>query len=739
MESLNGKSSGAVEASRFWPGILGLCVLILLISGLCELLSSMKMHFHLAVGREKNGKTRYLNICRNLSSVDYFTHAQTHDLKGETELANLDYISCVREPSFKKLSEKVKPVLMELVECRELMDKKDYFAELVTHSHISYWSQSQMPLKVYVPDQSKTDGFASFDRNEIKRCFDQWCAIVPDRVSYKFVSSPQGADIVFTQKGRAVDLSYSRTVLAHTIPIPAGREDWAVFPSSKATIEPLRLFPDIKNHKDKRAELRHTVLLHEIGHSLGIIGHSSNASDIMFFSGAKDLSERDKETFRRIYGPGSVHRRAEEAMRALAARNDKYALFQLALQFEENGTASVQKQKQVFKLAKKAADLGMPRAVYMLGWMYHDGSGVKRDLKEAVRCFHEASEKGNAASLLALAAAYERGDGEPQDLIAAEKYLKLALRMDLARAPIAYGNFLSYEYGDKDSLERAAQFYKQHSTRDQADAIIKLALAYEHGEGVKKNQAEAKKLRKQACDLVSRLKANDAPEFYARGCCWNDIGEPEKAIADLSAAIRLKPQCVSCYLGRGSAEQSCGRNNDACADMSKALELDPDSVRAYLGRAYAYLGMGDAEACLKDVNSILERTTSPDSDRTYALIVGSVAHRLLKQESQAKSMIDEAYKLTTRTSWPGPIVRYLRHDLSEEEFLKEAMGYSRSTEVYFYSAMEQANQGQNNSAIESLRWVKENGDRSFYEYPAAIAQLERLEKNNFQGARKHSI
>lgn len=718
---------GNPARSGKWNAPVALGVLFLVSVLMVWLCFSVKMHSHIPLGAQK-GKPEFLSFVQNQNAVELFNFAVLHDREGRSDLATADYRAMLKHPTFKGFPEKIKTTMLELVDTRNALCLDDYFDEMVAHSRLSYWSQSQMPLKIYVPDQSHLDGFCDFDRREIERCFEEWCSIVPARLSFKMVDSPEHADITFVQKNSLDDLSYSKTVLAHTIPIPSGPERWCVFPASKARIEPLRFQPDVKDYSDKRAALRHTVFLHEIGHSLGLIGHSCNAADLMFFSGSGELSARDKATFRRLYEPGSVYERAERALRTQAARNDKYALVQLALQLDDNGTATQQQSKEIFQLVKRASELGSNKATLMLGWMYKDGNGVQRNLPEAVRCFHKAAEEGSPAALLALAACYERGDGEKQNLKEAEKYLKLALDLDLGRAPVAYAAFLAYQYGDTPNLEKAAEFLKRSSAKDQTEALCRLAILYEHGEGVPRDSEEAEKLREKIRKQLLHLKANDAVEYFARGCAWNDVCEPERAIADFNQAAKLNPNFRAVYLSRGAAEQSCGLLQESCQDMNKALEMDPDCVQAYLSRAYAHLGLGSPEASLADVNALLQRTSDPDSDRLYAWIVGSLACRMLGDEAGAHAMLDKAAANSSAHDWPGPIIRFLRQDINESQFMKEALGYSRSTEVHFYTAMEQVLAGKSREAMANLKWVKENGDKTFYEYPVAIEELERLQK-----------
>lgn len=709
---------------------LGLFVFVLFF--VTWLFLSVKLHLHIPLGA-KNGRQQFLSLVHNHDAVELFNFAQKHDKSGRTDQATEDYLLMLKHESFRRFPEKVKATMVELVDTRNSLCPDDYFNELISHSRVSYWSQAQMPLKIYVPDESHSDGFCDFDRTEIERCFEEWCSLVPGRLSFKMVDDPEHADINFLQKQTLQDLSYSKTVLAHTIPIPSGPERWCVFPASKARIEPLRFNPDIKDYTDPRAGLRHTVFLHEIGHSLGLIGHSCNAGDLMFFSGSADISERDKATFRRLYAPESIYERAEKALREDAAKNDKYALVQLALQLDDNGTASQEKLKEIFALVKKASDLGSNKATLMLGWIYKDGTGVKRNLPEAARCFHKAAQDGSPAALLALASCYERGDGEKQDLLTAEKYLKLALDMDIPRAPSAYASYLSYQFGDQTSQEKAATFLKHSSAKDQAEATCRLALMYEHGEGVPKDLAEAERLREKIRKQLLHLKASDAVEYFARGCAWNDVCEAERAISDFNEAIKLKPNFRAAYLARGAAEQTSGKLQDACDDLSKALELDSDCVQAYLGRAYCNLGLAKPGAAIADVNALLSRTTDPDSDRIYAWLVGAVACRMQNNEDGARAMLDKASTNSSPKIWPGPIVRFLNHKISESEFMQEALGYSRTTEVRFYTAMEQSRSGKISDAIDNLQWVKQYGDRTFYEYPAALAQLDRLQKEPSPG------
>jgi len=59
---------------------------------------------------------------------------------------------------------------------------------------------------------------------------------------------------------------------------------------------------------DKEKMLSEDICLHEVGHTLGLNGHSANPKDVMFYSMNSDnpitaLSARDKSTMARLYAP----------------------------------------------------------------------------------------------------------------------------------------------------------------------------------------------------------------------------------------------------------------------------------------------------------------------------------------------------------------------------------------------------------------------------------------------------
>ena len=62
--------------------------------------------------------------------------------------------------------------------------------------------------------------------------------------------------------------------------------------------------------------------------------------------------------------------------------------------------------KTAFQVAKPLAESGDARAMAMLGTLYQQGLGVKRDAKAAIKWLTGAAEKGNSGAQFALAVHY---------------------------------------------------------------------------------------------------------------------------------------------------------------------------------------------------------------------------------------------------------------------------------------------------------------------------------------------
>jgi tetratricopeptide (TPR) repeat protein len=91
-----------------------------------------------------------------------------------------------------------------------------------------------------------------------------------------------------------------------------------------------------------------------------------------------------------------------------------------------------------------------------------------------------------------------------------------------------------------------------------------------------------------------RLRPQDADAYLERARLrdFDRRGEPAQLIADYTQALALDPTCVTAYLQRGIAYRAALQKERALADFSQALALDPDCHEAWYQRAMTRVSLG---------------------------------------------------------------------------------------------------------------------------------------------------
>jgi hypothetical protein len=176
----------------------------------------------------------------------------------------------------------------------------DYFP-YASHEGTLRWPADKSTIKVYISSAPDTPGFKSEYAGVLADCFKQWEAACQN-VRFEFVKTAPGSDIecVWTDnsgqissplEGGAASFVHGANGISHaTITILTKGK------SSDSPLSPNQL---------------RAVCLHEIGHALGLIGHSPKPQDVMYCSVPPasvkvPLSERDKATIQKLYAMGKL-------------------------------------------------------------------------------------------------------------------------------------------------------------------------------------------------------------------------------------------------------------------------------------------------------------------------------------------------------------------------------------------------------------------------------------------------
>jgi predicted Zn-dependent protease len=172
----------------------------------------------------------------------------------------------------------------------------DDYLSIVTKEGLC-WSLADMPINVYIDSGDGVSGFHSEFSDILRQAFADWSAATKGRISFAFVDSAKAAQIHCVWTANPGDLDNpSEQGQANT-----WMKDHHIV---KARITFLTI-PWSSSLPMGDSFIR-LVCLHEIGHTLGLFGHTDNPQDVMFMSISnsqvrRQLSNRDINTICRLY------------------------------------------------------------------------------------------------------------------------------------------------------------------------------------------------------------------------------------------------------------------------------------------------------------------------------------------------------------------------------------------------------------------------------------------------------
>ena len=156
-----------------------------------------------------------------------------------------------------------------------LKSGENYIEQAPLNNKILRWDVTKFPLRVYIANNSASA--VQYYQGEIKKAFLQWQASTGRLITFEFVNDENAANIKVSIKSSAdmkkcsqEDCKYT---VAYTMPV-----------INNDILKRMDIFFYDSNNLGKpfsEKEIYDTAL-HEIGHALGIMGHSYNKGDIMY-------------------------------------------------------------------------------------------------------------------------------------------------------------------------------------------------------------------------------------------------------------------------------------------------------------------------------------------------------------------------------------------------------------------------------------------------------------------------
>jgi tetratricopeptide (TPR) repeat protein len=201
----------------------------------------------------------------------------------------------------------------------------------------------------------------------------------------------------------------------------------------------------------------------------------------------------------------------------------------------------------------------------------------------------------------------------------------------------------------------------------------------------------------------------------------------EEAIKFYKQAAALKPDAWRIHTGMAEAYLALGQNGEASKAYSAALRLDPRNP--YINRNYSYTALRMGLGSLAAVNAMvyLRRQGWRDNHSLYMALVAHYGYRQVNQTAPAAKILEDAELKSDTSGWPYPVIQYLQHKLTADALLALSTDNDKLTEAHAYIGIDLSLGGDREAALAHLRWVVENGNKRFIEYPLAISEINRIE------------
>lgn len=174
----------------------------------------------------------------------------------------------------------------------------DYLSGLTS---IHRWRKQDLPLKVFVRKNIQIPEFYDDFTRIVRESMDQWCEASNGAISYRFINERQDANLIwdYTDRRELVSSGHEPGLWATTEMKYRAADN----SQGDGTIVVLVRKGPHAPFIDRPTVL--TTCLHEMGHALGMHGHSSNPTDVMFLAATPapitKLSQRDINTIHRMY------------------------------------------------------------------------------------------------------------------------------------------------------------------------------------------------------------------------------------------------------------------------------------------------------------------------------------------------------------------------------------------------------------------------------------------------------
>ena len=450
----------------------------------------------------------------------------------------------------------------------------DYFDYITLFSQGRITRFTEMPIRVYISPVLTESPYLP----EIRYALRAWQNASGGDIQFEETETPQHADIRVSwgYTGLLTDFQDTRLGSAELTRLKdttqTVSQDQGVTAATRPfTVEVILMLEGDATIGELSQEEMRTVCLHEIGHAIGLWGHSPHPGDINYPTAtAQQPSARDIATLRRLYNT------------PLNTPQHNLAISMLKSEIEQKPYADVKKHL---------------RSHYLLGTVHFDRGDVASAINSFQTCrqldteFQPAIEK--------LIQAYHE-TGKTHEAIA------LLEKRSAQKPSSADYNTLGIFYYEKKDTEKAIQaFEKALHIAPYHKAARRNLHQLLRAKGFRALASKDFETATTTFERVLQMEPLDAPTYQLMGNGYAQAGEFEKAISYYQKAMDLNPvdaltqqNFAQCYNNYGVSLRNQEKWDEAIDAYRNALRLMPtlQIARTNLSDAFTRKANAHSEA-----------------------------------------------------------------------------------------------------------------------------------------------
>lgn len=218
------------------------------------------------------------------------------------------------------------------------------------------------------------------------------------------------------------------------------------------------------------------------------------------------------------------------------------------------------------------------------------------------------------------------------------------------------------------------------------------------------------------------IKPASSQAYNGRGRAYEGKRDLEKAVADYTTALKIDPQCLDAYQNRGKLFFRKQDYDRAIEDFTKAIRLGPSDISAYfisIDRGDAYTMKESFDEAIADYTEAIRLKsdyTFAYNSRGFAYLAKGDYKKALSDYSRIITIDPKSAFAYSARVWSGNIYRArFDYDRALEEYTEAARSNSKQMEAYYGRG--------------SVYYSRGDYDRAFAEYSQAIEAAPQFERS----------